>query len=120
MKKDGQFSKKSNWWQYATEFVCEMKQEGQFSKNNNVLLYAIQLVCELKRNKRDSFQQKKTQIDDSMLVNSCAYWNETRGVVFKKTTNWPYNMLLNSYAIQETRGAVFKKTTQIYYSMLFN
>ena len=129
MKQDGQLSKKSNWWQYATELVREMKQEGQFSKTNNLLLYAIQLVCVLKWNKRDSFQkqnkkhqfitvcystrgavlknnnlllydiqlvcilkwnkrdsfqqQKKTQIYYSMLFNLCAYWNETRGAVFK-------------------------------------
>ena len=67
MKQDGQFSKKSNQWQYATKLVCEMKQEGQFSKNNNLLLYAIQLVCVLKWNKRDSFQKKKTPIYYSML-----------------------------------------------------
>ena len=45
MKQEGQFSKKSNWWQYAAELVSEKKQEGQFSKNNNLLQYAIQLVC---------------------------------------------------------------------------
>ena len=87
---------------YATELVCEMKQEGQFSKNNNLLLYAIQLVCVLKWNKRDSFQKnnktpiyysmlfnkrgsfQKTIIYYCMLFNLCAYWNETRGIVFKK------------------------------------
>ena len=90
IKQDGQISKKSNWWQYATELVCEMNQEGQFSKNNKLLQYAIQLVCVLKWNKRDSFQ--KNPIDDNMLLNSCAEWNK-RGS-FPKT----HKLLL--YAIQ--------------------
>ena len=82
-----------------------MKQEGQFSKNNNLLQYAIQLVCVLKWNKRDSFQ-KKTTIYYSMLFNLCAYWNETRGAVFKKIQLWQY---ATTCVRNETRGAVFKK-----------
>ena len=127
------FQKKSNWWQYAAELVSEKKQEGQFSKNNNLLQYAIQLVCVLKWKKMGSFQ--KNPIDDNMLLNSCTYWNETRGTVFKKNPNWW------QYAIQQEgqfsknnnitvwystcvrkwnkRGSFHKKTT-IYYSMLFN
>ena len=101
--------------------MCEMKQEGQFSKNNNLLQYAIQLVCVLKWNKRDSFQKKT--IYYSMLFNLCAYWNETRGTVFKKKTPIYYSMLFNLCAYwNETRGTIcysFQKTT-IYYSMLFN
>ena len=84
--------------------MCEMKQEGQFSKNNNLLQYAIQLVCVLKWNKRDSFQKKttiyysmlfnkrgifqKTTIYYCMIFNLCAYWNETRGTVFKKKQHY--------------------------------
>ena len=37
IKQDGQISKKSNWWQYATELVCEMNREGQFSKNTQII-----------------------------------------------------------------------------------
>ena len=81
MKQERQFSKKSNWWQYATEHMCDMK--GQFSKNNkknNLLQYAIQLVCILKWNKEQFL--KKIQ-----LMTIC-YWthvrNETSGAVFKK------------------------------------
>ena len=99
--KQGQFSKKSNWWQHALN-----SKKTQFSKNNNLLQYAIQLVCVLKWNKRDSFQ-KKTTIYYSMLFNLCAYWNETRGTVFKKIqlmTICYWTRVRN-----ETRGAVFKK-----------
>ena len=109
MKQEGQFSKNNNLLQYAIQLVCILKwnKRDSFQKNNNLLQYAIQLVCVLKWNKRDSFQ--KTTIYYSMLFNLCAYWNETRGTVFKK------NQFINA----KTRGAVFKKTT-IYYSMLFN
>ena len=102
---------------YSTCVRIEMKQEGQFST-------------------------KKTQIYYSMLFNLCAYWNETRGVVFKKIQlmticSWTRERIEMkqegqfSKKIQlmticywtrvrnETRGAVFKKTT-IYYCMLFN
>ena len=95
------FKKKTNLLQYA------IQQEGQFSKNNNILLYDIQLVCVLKWNKRDSFQQKKTQIYYSMLFNLCAYWNETRGVVFKKIQLM--TICCWTRERKETRGAVFKK-----------
>ena len=143
--KRGSFQKNNrntNLLQYA------IQQEGQFSKNNNLLLYDIQLVCVLKWNKMDSFQKKqKTPIYYSMLFNLCAYWNETRWTVFKKTTNT--NLLLyaiqlvcvlkwnkrdsfqknnknpNLYAIQlvcsmlfNKRGSFQKKT--IYYCMIFN
>ena len=126
------------------QLVCE----------NNLLQYAIQLVC-VKWNKRDSFQ--KNPIYYSMLFNKrgsfqkttiyycnnlCAYWNETRGTVFKKKQQFitvcystcvhiemkqedsfqknPINdnMLLNLCAKWNKRGS-FQKTT-IYYSMLFN
>ena len=130
---------------YSTCVRIEMKQEGQFSKKNNLLQYAIQLVCVLKWNKRDSFQKiYYNAIYYSMLFNLCAYWNETRGTVFKKKqkTNllqyaiqlvcilkWNKmdsfqknpindNMLLNLCAKWNKRGS-FQKTT-IYYSMLFN
>ena len=71
---------------YSTCMHIEMKQEGTVfnKKNTNLLQYAIQLVCELKWNKRGQFSTKKSQIDDNMLLNSWAYWNETRGAVFKK------------------------------------
>ena len=130
MKQDGQFSKKSNLWQYATQLVCEMKQEGQFSKNNNLLQYAIQLVCVLKWNKRDSFQ--KNPIYYSMLFNLCAYWNETicywthvrnetRGAVFKKQQfiTVCYSTCVRIEMKQEGQFSK-KKKTPIYYSMLFN
>ena len=139
MKQERQFSKKSNWWQYATELMCNMKGKfskkiktiyysmlfnlcgaywnetiGTFFKKNNkkniLLQFAIQLVRVLKWNKRGSFQKttKKT-IYSSMLFNLCAYWNETRGTVFKKTTIY-YSMLFNLCAYwNETRKAVFKK-----------
>ena len=82
-----------------------------FNKTNtNLLQYAIQLVCVLKWNKRGSFQ-KKSQIDDNMLLNSWANWDETRGAVFnEKNTLSYYSMLFNSCAYwNETRGVVFKK-----------
>ena len=44
-----------------------------------------------------------------MLFNLCAYWNETRGTVFKKNPIY-YCMLFNLCAYwNETRGIVFKK-----------
>ena len=91
---------------YSTSVRIEMKQEGQFSKKNtNLLQYAIQLVCILKWNKRGSFQ--KTTIYYSMLFNLCAYWNETRGTVFKKIQ---FMTICYSTCVRnETRGAVFKK-----------
>ena len=73
------FQKKSNWWQYAAELVSEKKQEGQFSK---------------------------TTIYYSMLFNLYAYWNETRGTVFKKK----HKFITVCYS---TRGAVFKKQQYI-------
>ena len=88
MKQEGQFSKKKHQFItvcYSTCVHIEMKQEGTVFKkiqNDNLLQYAIQLVCVLKWNKRGSFQ--KTTIYYSMLFNLCAYWNETRGTVFKK------------------------------------
>ena len=101
--------KKNNLLQYA------IQQEGQFSKNNNLLLYDIQLVCVLKWNKRDSFQ-KKTQIYYSMLFNLCAYWNETRGTVFKKIQ---FITICYCLCAKWNKRGSFQKTT-IYYCMLFN
>ena len=129
MKQDGQFSKKSNLWQYAIQLVCEMKQEGQFSKTTIYYIMRIEMkqegqyskksnncMCAYWNETRGTVFKKKT-IYYSMLFNLCAYWNETRGAVFKKIqlmTICYWTCVRN-----ETRGAVFKKTT-IYYSMLFN
>ena len=93
---------------YSTCVHIEMKQEGQFSKKT--IYYSM--LFKLKWNKRDSFQ--KTTIYYSMLFNLCAYWNETRGTVFKKIQ---LNKCTNC-AKWNKRGS-FQKTT-IYYSMLFN
>ena len=113
--KRGSFQKKSNWWQYATELMCEKKQEGQFTKNNNLLQYAIQLVCVLKWNKRDSFQ-KKPQIYYSMLFNLCANWNETRGTVFKKKHKFITVCYLTCVRIEmKQEGQFSTKKTKIYY-----
>ena len=103
---------------YSTCVRIEMKQEGySFQKNpidDNMLLNSW-----AKRNKRDSFQKKKT-IYYSMLFNLCAYWNETRGTVFKKKHKFITVCYSTCVRIDETRGTVFNKKTQIYYSMLFN
>ena len=72
----------------------EMKQEGQFST-------------------------KKTQIDDNMLLNSCAYWNETRGVVFKKQQLMTVCCWTRERIEMKQEGQ-FSKNNPIYYSMLFN
>ena len=101
MKQEGQFSKKSNWWQYATELA--------------------------KWNKRGSFQ--KTTIYYCMLFNLCAYWNETRGDSFQKKQfiTVCYSTCVRIEMKQEGQFSKkktiyyssFQKTT-IYYSMLFN
>ena len=153
MKQERQFSKKSNWWQYATELMCEMK--GQFSKNqNNLLQYAFQLqLCvhiEMKQEGQFSKKQQKKQFitvcyyaetRTHMLFNLCAYWNETRGAVFKKNNNllqyafqlmcvlkWNKRAVFKKIQLMticywthvRNEGAVFKKIKTIYYSMLFN
>ena len=83
-----QFSKNNNLLLYAIQLVCVLKwnKRESFQKNNNLLPHVIQLVCVLKWNNRDCFQKnkKKTTIYYSLLFNLCAYWNETRGTVFKK------------------------------------
>ena len=137
------FQKKSNWWQYATELMCEKKQEGQFSKNNNLLQYAIQLVCVLKWNKRGSFQFcwtceknkrgsfQKTTIYYSMLFNLCAYWNETRGTVFKKKNKEFITVCYSTcvriemkqegqFSKKKLKSMLFNKRGSFHYSMLFN
>ena len=53
-------------------------------------------------NKRGIFQ--KTTIYYCMIFNLCAYWNETRGTVFKKKKNQQFITVCYS-----TRGAFFKK-----------
>ena len=83
----GQFSKKSNLLQYATELMCKMKKEGQFSKKQQFITvcYSTCVRIEMKQEGQFSKKQKKTPIYYSMLFNLCAYWNETRWTVFKKT-----------------------------------
>ena len=100
---------------------AKWKKRGSFQKNNNLLLYAIQLVCVLKWNKMDSFQKKqKTPIYYCMLFNLCAYWNETRWTVFKKTKNQFITVCYSTCVqIEMKQGDSFQKTT-IYYCMLFN
>ena len=107
-KQEGQFSKNNNLLQYAIQPVCVLKwnKRGSFQKTTIYYMYAIQLVSVLKWNKRDSFQ-KKTTIYYSMLFNLCAYWNETRGVVFKKIQLM--TICYWTHVRNETRGAVFKK-----------
>ena len=77
---------------YSTCVRIEMKQEGQFSKT-----------------------KQKTPIYYSMLFNLYAYWNETRGTVFKKIQL----MTICYKCAKFTKRGSFQKTT-IYYSMLFN
>ena len=60
MKQEGySFQKKTIYYMYAIQLVCELKwnKRDSFQKNKtkNLLQYAIQLVCVLKWNKRDSF-----------------------------------------------------------------
>ena len=130
IQQEGQFSKKFYVW-YSTCVRNETR--GTVFKKKKTPIYYSMLF-----NKRGSFQ--KTTIYYCMLFNLCAYWNETRGIVFKKTTKTPiyYSMLFNKrgsfqkttiyYCMlfnlcaywNETRGTVFKKKTPIYYSMLFN
>ena len=91
--------------------ILKWNKRGSFQKTSNLLLYAIQLVSVMKWNKRGSFQKttiyysmlfnkrgifQKTTIYYCMIFNLCAYWNETRGTVFKKKPN---NLL--QYAIQQ-------------------
>ena len=133
-KRDSFQQKNTNLLQYAIQLVCILKwnKRGSFQKNliddsfvskkikrGNLLQYAIQLVCVLKWNKRVSFQ--KTTIYYCMLFNLCAYWNETRGTVFKKKHKFItvcYSTCVRIEMKQE--GQFSTKKTQIYYSMLFN
>ena len=135
MKQEGQFSKKSNWTiccltregkekkfsknnnllQYAIQLVCILKWNKRGSFQKTTIYYSMYAywnsfqhhvnLCVLKWNKRDSFQ--KTTIYYSMLFNLCAYWNETRGVVFKKIQLM--TICYWTHVRNETRGAVFKK-----------
>ena len=96
--------------------MCEMKQEGQFSKNTQIITvcYSTCVRIEMKQEGQFSKKQQKHQ-----FITVCY---STRGAVFQKHTNY-YCMLFNLCAYwNETRGTVFKKTTKtpIYYSMLFN
>ena len=125
IKQDGQISKKSNWWQYATELVCEMNREGQFSKNTQIITvcYSTCVCIEMKQEGQFSKKTKKnkkktkTPIYYSMLFNLCAYWNQTRWTVFKKIRLM--TICYWTHVRNETRGTVFQKHTN-YYCMLFN
>ena len=112
IKQDGQISKKSNWWQYATELVCGMKQEGQFSKNTQIITVCYSTCVRIEMKQEGQFSKKiKKTIYYSMLFNLCAYWNQTRWTDFKKIqlmTICYWTRVRN-----ETRGAVFKKHTNL-------
>ena len=112
MKKEGQFSKKSNWWQYATELVCVNETRGAVFKKQQFITVCYSTCVRIEMKQEGQFSTKKTQIYYSMLFNLCAYWNETRGVVFKKIQLM--TICCWTRERKETRGAVFKKTT-IYY-----
>ena len=86
----GQFSKKSKQFItvcFSTSVVpIEMKQLGLFSKKQQkkqfiTVCYSTCVCIEMKQEGQFS---KKTTIYYRMLFNLCAYWNETRGAVFKK------------------------------------
>ena len=62
IKQDGQISKKSNWWQYATELVCGMKQEGQFSKNTQIITVCYSTCVRIEMKQEGQFSKKKTPI----------------------------------------------------------
>ena len=76
MKQDGQISKKSNWWQYATELMCGMKQEGQFSKNTQIITVCYSTCVRIEMKQEGQFSKKKHQ-----FITICY---STRGAVFKK------------------------------------
>ena len=63
------------------------------------------------------FNKKNTPIYYSMLFNPCAYWNQTRWTDFKKIQLM--TICYWTHVRNETRGAVFQKHTN-YYCMLFN
>ena len=128
--------KNTNLLQYAIQLVCILKwnKRGSFQKTTiyysmlfNLCAYwnetrgtvfqknpiydnMLLNLC-AKWNKRGSFQKQyaKKQQFITVCYSTCAYWNETRGTVFKKKTIY-YSMLFNLCAYwNETRGTVFKK-----------
>ena len=121
MKQEGQFSKKHQNPQFITvcystrgavfkkttkhQFitVCYSTRGSVFKKQQFITICYSTCVCiEMKQGGQFS---KKHTIYYSMLFNLCAYWNETRGTVFKKITKTPiyYSMLFNK------RGSFQKK-----------
>ena len=88
-----------------------MKQEGQFSKKK--LIYYSMLF-----NKRGSFQ--KTTIYYCMIFNLCAYWNETRGTVFKKKHKFItvcYSTCVRIEMKQEGQFSTKKNTNLLQYAI---
>ena len=104
-------TKNTNLLQYVIQLVCILKWNKMVSFQKNPINDNMLLNLCAKWNKRGSFQKttiyysmlfnkrgifQKTTIYYCMIFNLCAYWNETRGTVFKKKTN---NLL--QYAIQQ-------------------
>ena len=104
-------TKNTNLLQYVIQLVCILKWNKMVSFQKNPINDNMLLNLCAKWNKRGSFQKttiyysmlfnkrgifQKTTIYYCMIFNLCAYWNETRGTVFKKKPN---NLL--QYAIQQ-------------------
>ena len=105
-------TKNTNLLQYVIQLVCILKWNKMVSFQKNPINDNMLLNLCAKWNKRGSFQKttiyysmlfnkrgifQKTTIYYCMIFNLCAYWNETRGTVFKKKKT---NNLLQ-YAIQQ-------------------
>ena len=130
-------TKNTNLLQYVIQLVCILKWNKMVSFQKNPINDNMLLNLCAKWNKRGSFQKttiyysmlfnkrgifQKTTIYYCMIFNLCAYWNETRGTVFKKKTN---NLL--QYAIQQeghfsknNNLLLINKSGQFYYCMIFN
>ena len=111
IQQEGQFSKNTQFITvcYSTCVRIEMKQEGQFSKKQQKHQFIT--VCYSTRG-----AVFKKQFYYCMIFNLCAYWNETRGIVFKKKK---YTNLLQ-YAIQPMcilkSNKIFKKIQLMKYA----
>ena len=113
IKQDGQFSKKSNWWQYATELVCEMNREGQFSKNTQIITVCYSTCVHIEMKQEGQFSKKNTK-NTNMLLQVCY---STRGAVFKKQQF--ITVCYSTCVVLKCSFQKKKQKTPIYYSMLF-
>ena len=114
MKQDGQLSKKSNWWQYATELVREMKQEGQFSKLSLLFHQQFITVCystcvriEMKQEGQFSKTKQKTSIYYSILFNKRGSFEKQQFI-----TVW-YSTCVHIEMKQEGQFSTTKKNTNL-------